>query len=354
MCARCRLAVSPLARMNGLLGRAALEPGEGMLFRPGGSIHMFFMRFAIDAVFCDRDLVVIDVVRGLRPWRMASRRGAKVVIELAEGAAADVAAGRPPLARYDRRVSTQPLRQLLESAFPDATELDVIDRTGGGDHFQVVVTSPSLDGPLARRAAPPGVRGAGRAARRRHHPRTADQDEGSGVSYTDKIKEVIDGSDVAIFMKGTPAFAMCGNSDRALKALRRAGAPVTAVDVLPDPQIRQDLSAISGWPTIPQVFVKGELVGGADIVEELEPSGELEQTLREKLGDDYAGDARRDRPSRSSSSASAASASTSSACVSGLTLCMTRLTVPSSPITKVERSTPMYVLPMYFFSAQTP
>jgi len=63
---------------------------------------------------------------------------------------------------------------------------------------------------------------------------------------------------------------------------------VTTVDVLPDPQIRQDLSAISGWPTIPQVFVKGELVGGADIVEELEASGELEQTLRAKLGDDYA------------------------------------------------------------------
>jgi monothiol glutaredoxin len=108
------------------------------------------------------------------------------------------------------------------------------------------------------------------------------------VSYTDKIKEVIDGSDVAIFMKGTPAFVMCGNSDRALQALRRAGAPVTAVDVLPDPQIRQELQAISGWPTIPQVFVKGELVGGADIVEELEQSGDLEQTLREKLGDEYA------------------------------------------------------------------
>ena len=108
------------------------------------------------------------------------------------------------------------------------------------------------------------------------------------MSYTDKIREVIDGSDVAIFMKGTPAFVMCGNSDRALQALRRAGAPVTAIDVLPDPQIRQDLSAISGWPTIPQVFVKGELVGGADIVEELEQSGDLEQTLREKLGDEYA------------------------------------------------------------------
>ena len=109
------------------------------------------------------------------------------------------------------------------------------------------------------------------------------------MTYTDKIKEVIDGSDVAIFMKGTPQFVMCGNSDRALQALRRAGATVTAVDVLPDPQIRQDLTAISGWPTIPQVFVKGELVGGADIVEELEASGELSETLRERLGDAYDG-----------------------------------------------------------------
>ena len=108
------------------------------------------------------------------------------------------------------------------------------------------------------------------------------------MSYTDQIKDVIEGSDVALFMKGTPSFVMCGNSDRALQALRRAGAPVTAVDILPDPQIRQDLSSISGWPTIPQVFVKGELVGGADIVEELEQSGELAMTLREKLGDDYA------------------------------------------------------------------
>jgi monothiol glutaredoxin len=108
------------------------------------------------------------------------------------------------------------------------------------------------------------------------------------MSYSDRIKDVIGGSDVAIFMKGTPAFVMCGNSDRALQALRRAGAPVTAVDVLPDPAIRQELSAISGWPTIPQVFVKGELVGGADIVEELEANGELEQTLRDRLGDDYA------------------------------------------------------------------
>jgi monothiol glutaredoxin len=107
------------------------------------------------------------------------------------------------------------------------------------------------------------------------------------VTYSDKIKEVIDGSDVALFMKGTPDAIMCGNSERALGALRRAGAPITAIDVLLDMQIREDLSELSGWPTIPQVFVKGELVGGADIVEELERSGELEQTLIDKLGDNY-------------------------------------------------------------------
>ena len=102
-----------------------------------------------------------------------------------------------------------------------------------------------------------------------------------------EIKQIIETEDVALFMKGTPQFVMCGNSQRALEALRRAGAPVTAVDILPDPQIRQELSALSGWPTIPQVFVRGELIGGADIVEELEASGELEAKLREKLGEDY-------------------------------------------------------------------
>ena len=67
----------------------------------------------------------------------------------------------------------------------------------------------------------------------------------------------------------------------------RVGAPITAVDVLVDMQIREDLATLYGWPTIPQVFVKGELVGGADIVEEMERSGELEETLVDKLGEEY-------------------------------------------------------------------
>ena len=114
------------------------------------------------------------------------------------------------------------------------------------------------------------------------------------MSYTEKINEVLGGSDVALFMKGTPAFAMCGNSDRALKALRRAGASVTAIDVL---RIRRSPGPLGDFRLAddPQVFVKGELVGGADIVEELERSGELETTLRSKLGDDYAASSTRRR-----------------------------------------------------------
>jgi monothiol glutaredoxin len=103
----------------------------------------------------------------------------------------------------------------------------------------------------------------------------------------EQIRTVIETEPVALFMKGTPQFVMCGNSERALRALRETGAPVTAVDILPDPAIRQELSALSGWPTIPQVFVKGELVGGADIVEELAATGELEQKLEDALGPDF-------------------------------------------------------------------
>jgi monothiol glutaredoxin len=85
---------------------------------------------------------------------------------------------------------------------------------------------------------------------------------------------------------------MCGNSLRALQALHAAGAPITAVDILPDPRIRQELQALSGWPTIPQVFVKGELLGGADITEELYATGELARKLDEALGPDRPQDVR--------------------------------------------------------------
>ena len=104
----------------------------------------------------------------------------------------------------------------------------------------------------------------------------------------ERIRQVIDEEPVALFMKGTPEFVMCGNSMRALEALRSLGAPVTAVDILPDPRIRQELSGVSGWPTIPQLFIRGELVGGADIAEELLASGELRNKLESALGAGYA------------------------------------------------------------------
>jgi monothiol glutaredoxin len=103
-------------------------------------------------------------------------------------------------------------------------------------------------------------------------------------TLNEQIEDVIEKEPVALFMKGTPQMVMCGNSQRALQALHSAGAPITTVDILPDPRIRQELSAISGWPTIPQVFVKGELLGGADITEELAASGELGQKLDAALG----------------------------------------------------------------------
>jgi monothiol glutaredoxin len=102
-----------------------------------------------------------------------------------------------------------------------------------------------------------------------------------------RIRDTIETEPVVAFIKGTHEQAYCGNSERAMQALRAVGAGFTTVDVLVDPQIRQELSALSSWPTIPQVFVKGELVGGADIVQELAASGELEATLQEKLGESW-------------------------------------------------------------------
>jgi monothiol glutaredoxin len=78
-----------------------------------------------------------------------------------------------------------------------------------------------------------------------------------------------------LFMKGTPEFPRCGFSARTVQALQLSGADFGSMDILPDPRIRQQLSARSGWPTIPQLFVDGELVGGCDIVSELHESGEL-------------------------------------------------------------------------------
>jgi monothiol glutaredoxin len=95
----------------------------------------------------------------------------------------------------------------------------------------------------------------------------------------DAIQEAIGEHEVLLFMKGTPERPMCGFSARTVAALDAAGREYAAVDVLPDPRIRQELSALSNWPTIPQLFVRGELVGGCDIVTEMYESGELHKVL---------------------------------------------------------------------------
>ena len=95
----------------------------------------------------------------------------------------------------------------------------------------------------------------------------------------DAIAEAIADNPTILFMKGTPEQPACGFSARTVAALQSLDVPFAAVDILPDPRIRQELSAISEWPTIPQLFVNGELVGGCDIVTEMYESGELADVL---------------------------------------------------------------------------
>jgi monothiol glutaredoxin len=108
----------------------------------------------------------------------------------------------------------------------------------------------------------------------------------------DAIAEAIRDNDVILFMKGVPEAPACGFSARASAALQSLNVPFAAVDILPDPRIRQELSALSDWPTVPQLFVQGELVGGSDIIVEMYESGELAGTL----GVDPPADAPADAP----------------------------------------------------------
>jgi monothiol glutaredoxin len=103
---------------------------------------------------------------------------------------------------------------------------------------------------------------------------------GESNPIRDALAEAIEQHKVILFMKGTPEAPGCGFSARTVAALQALDTPFAAVDVLPDPRIRQELSAISNWPTIPQLFVGGELIGGCDIVSEMYESGELAETLR--------------------------------------------------------------------------
>jgi monothiol glutaredoxin len=95
-----------------------------------------------------------------------------------------------------------------------------------------------------------------------------------------RIADLVKSNDVVLFMKGTPLFPQCGFSSRAVAILDRLGAPYESVDVLQDAEIRAGIKEYSEWPTIPQLYVKGEFVGGSDIMMEMFESGELQQLLR--------------------------------------------------------------------------
>ncbi len=112
---------------------------------------------------------------------------------------------------------------------------------------------------------------------------TSVQDPSSRIDEPNAIREAIaeaiEEHSVILFMKGTPEAPACGFSARTVAVLQELDTPFAAVDVLPDPRIRQELSAISNWPTIPQLFANGELIGGCDIICEMHESGELAEAL---------------------------------------------------------------------------
>jgi monothiol glutaredoxin len=99
------------------------------------------------------------------------------------------------------------------------------------------------------------------------------------TSARERIEEIVRGDDVVLFMKGTELFPQCGFSRRAVAILEHLNVPFKTVDVLQDPDIRQGVKAFSDWPTIPQLYVKGQFVGGSDIMMEMFENGELQQLV---------------------------------------------------------------------------
>ncbi|WP_283151056.1 Grx4 family monothiol glutaredoxin [Silvimonas soli] len=101
------------------------------------------------------------------------------------------------------------------------------------------------------------------------------------MSVQESIRQTVTENPVVLFMKGTPTFPQCGFSSAAVQMLKNCGANFVAVNVLEDPEVRQGIKEFSNWPTIPQLYVKGEFVGGSDIMKELFSSGELQQLLQD-------------------------------------------------------------------------
>ncbi len=109
---------------------------------------------------------------------------------------------------------------------------------------------------------------------------------GKAMDVNERIKAVLAEHAIVLFMKGTPQFPMCGFSSRAAQALAGAGAEFHAVNVLADPEVRAALPHYANWPTFPQLFIQGELIGGCDIIEDLKASGELARMAADVAGAD--------------------------------------------------------------------
>jgi len=101
------------------------------------------------------------------------------------------------------------------------------------------------------------------------------------MDVIERIRSIVDSHPIVLFMKGTPQFPMCGFSSRASQALKAVGAECFAVNVLEDPEVRANLPRYSNWPTFPQLFINGELIGGCDIALELYESGQLERLVQD-------------------------------------------------------------------------
>ncbi len=195
------------------------------------------------------------------------------------------------MAASDESATPDELKERIEAGIPGSSA----EVTGDGHHFNAIVSAPAFRG-LSRIAQHRLVYDVFGRGGRRPHPRAVDSNDhlGNGAhrmsdDQTTQIREAIQSAisenPVILFMKGTPDQPMCGFSARTVAILQHVGTPFAAVNILPDPRIRQELSGLSNWPTIPQLFIDGEFVGGCDIVTEMYESGELQQALGVENGD---------------------------------------------------------------------
>ena len=187
------------------------------------------------------------------------------------------------------------IEALIKAALPDA-EVEIEALVDDGDHYLARVTSAAfagksrvqqhklvyeaLGGPDGRRAARLAT-GDRRSQLNRRRKSTVQVRQPCPIPTSASAK-IVNDHDVVLFMKGTPLFPQCGFSSRAIAILDHCGVAYESVDVLQDMEIRQGIKAFSDWPTIPQLYVKGEFVGGSDIMMEMYQAGELQQLLDEK------------------------------------------------------------------------